>query len=144
MRESIAPAHLHIGRSCQVGAVAGVWLGTNWKLLLWWMSHGNHGTLACDMDPTSQPFKVLAVDDSAMSRKLVAHSLLGAGYEVLLAQDGREALDRFAQHQPAVVITDWNMPDIGGLELCRRIRQDFQDCTVISFCLQATPTKNKS
>ena len=85
-------------------------------------------TLASDMDPSSQPFKVLAVDDSAMYRKLVEHSLLGAGYEVLLAHDGREALGLFAQCQPAVVITDWSMPNLGGLELCRRIRQDFQDC----------------
>src|SRR5450631_371853 len=78
------------------------------------------------MSPSSQPFSVLAVDDSAISRKLVEHSLLGQEYEVLFAKNGREALDLFAEHQPAVVITDWSMPDIGGLELCRRIRGDFQ------------------
>jgi two-component system cell cycle response regulator len=80
------------------------------------------------MDPTSQRFKVLAVDDSAIYRKLVEQSLSGERYAVLSAKNGREALDLFAKHQPAVVISDWNMPDIGGLELCRRIRQDFQDC----------------
>jgi diguanylate cyclase (GGDEF)-like protein len=78
------------------------------------------------MNPSCQPFSVLAVDDSAISRKLVEHSLLGQEYEVLFATNGREALDLFAEHQPAVVITDWSMPDIGGLELCRRIRRDFQ------------------
>ena len=78
------------------------------------------------MNPSSQPFTVLAVDDSAISRKLVEHSLLGQEYEVLFAKNGREALDLFAEHEPAVVITDWSMPDIGGLELCRRIRRDFQ------------------
>ena len=78
------------------------------------------------MNPSFQPFTVLAVDDSAISRKLVEHSLLGQEYEVLFAKNGREALDLFAEHQPAVVITDWSMPDIGGLELCRRIRRDFQ------------------
>jgi len=57
---------------------------------------------------SSRTCKVLAVDDSAISRKLVERSLLGAGYEVLLAQDGREALDLFAQHLPAVVVTDWS------------------------------------
>ncbi len=72
-----------------------------------------------------QPFTVLAVDDSAISRKLVEHSLLGQEYEVLFAKNGREALDLFAKHQPAVVVTDWSMPDISGLELCRRIRRDF-------------------
>jgi two-component system, cell cycle response regulator len=74
----------------------------------------------------SQSFTVLAVDDSAISRKLVELSLVGQDYEVLFAKNGREALDLFAEHQPAVVITDWSMPDIGGLELCTRIRRDFQ------------------
>ena len=78
------------------------------------------------MHPSSQPFKILAVDDSAIYRKLVEQSLSGERYIVLFAKNGREALDLFAEHQPAVVITDWNMPDIGGLELCRHIRRDFQ------------------
>jgi two-component system, cell cycle response regulator len=78
------------------------------------------------MNPSSQPFTVLAVDDSAIYRKLVEHSLSEQEYEVLYAKNGREALDLFAEHKPAVVITDWSMPDISGLELCRRIRQDFQ------------------
>jgi len=58
------------------------------------------------MSPSSQPFSVPAVDDSAISRKLVEHSLLGQEYEVLFAKNGRGALDLFAEHQPAVVITD--------------------------------------
>ena len=78
------------------------------------------------MDVSTQPFKILAVDDSAIFRKLVEHSLSGERYSVLFAKDGREALGLFAEHQPAVVITDWDMPDIGGLELCRRIRREFQ------------------
>ena len=78
------------------------------------------------MNPSSQPFTVLAVDDSAIYRKLVEHSLSEQEYKVLFAKNGREALDLFAEHKPAVVITDWSMPDISGLELCRRIRRDFQ------------------
>jgi diguanylate cyclase (GGDEF)-like protein len=78
------------------------------------------------MDAFSQPVKILAVDDSAVSRKLVEHSLLGDRYSVVFAKDGREALELFAEHRPAVVITDWDMPDIGGLELCKRIRREFQ------------------
>jgi diguanylate cyclase (GGDEF)-like protein len=78
------------------------------------------------MDASSQPVKILAVDDSAVSRKLVEHSLFGDRYSVLFAKDGREALAFFAEHRPVVVITDWDMPDIGGLELCKRIRREFQ------------------
>src|ERR1700729_3040110 len=80
------------------------------------------------MNPSFPPFKVLAVDDSAIYRKLVEQSLSAERYAVLFAKNGREALDQFAKQQPAVVITDWNMPDMGGLELCRRIRRDFPDC----------------
>jgi diguanylate cyclase (GGDEF)-like protein len=95
------------------------------------------------MDFNSQPFKVLAVDDSAISRKLVEHSLLGQEYEVLFAKNGREALDLFARHQPVVVITDWSMPDIGGLELCRRIHQDFPDCYCHLILLTSNTDKEK-
>jgi diguanylate cyclase (GGDEF)-like protein len=78
------------------------------------------------MNPSSQQFSVLAVDDSPIYRKLVERSLSGERYSLLFAKNGRAALDLFAEHQPAVVITDWDMPDIGGLELCKRIRRDFQ------------------
>jgi diguanylate cyclase (GGDEF)-like protein len=78
-------------------------------------------------DPSSRPVAILVVDDSAISRKLVEHSLSGQEYEVLFAKNGHEALDLFAKRQPAVVVTDWSMPDISGLELCRRIRQNFLD-----------------
>ncbi|MFZ0804827.1 MAG: response regulator, partial [Candidatus Sulfotelmatobacter sp.] len=66
-----------------------------------------------------QPLKILAVDDSAVCRRLVDQSLSGHRYSVLFAKDGREALGLFAEHLPAVVITDWDMPDISGVELCR-------------------------
>jgi diguanylate cyclase (GGDEF)-like protein len=79
------------------------------------------------LDTSSQRLKVLAVDDSAIYRKLVEQSLSGERYAVLFAKNGREALDLFGEHEPAVVITDWNMPDMGGVELCRYIRRDFPD-----------------
>ena len=77
------------------------------------------------MDPSSQEFRILAVDDSPIYRKLVEQTLSQQRYTLLFAKNGREALALFAKHQPAVVITDWTMPDIEGLELCRRIRSDF-------------------
>jgi PleD family two-component response regulator len=78
------------------------------------------------MNPSSQRLTVLAVDDSAIQRKLVEHSISRERYSVLFAKNGRQALELFAEHHPDLVITDWDMPDIGGLELCRRIRRDFQ------------------
>ena len=72
-------------------------------------------------------FTILAVDDSALYRKLVEHSLAEEPYNVVFAKNGREALGLLAEHHPGVVITDWSMPDISGPELCRRIRSDFQE-----------------
>jgi CheY-like chemotaxis protein len=64
------------------------------------------------MDPSSPELKILVADDSPLYRKLVERSLSQADYTVLLAENGRQAIDLFAEHQPALVITDWSMPDI--------------------------------
>ena len=73
-----------------------------------------------------QELNILVADDSAIYRKLVEHTLAGDNHRVLFAKNGREALELFAKHLPAIVITDWSMPDITGLELCQKIRKDFQ------------------
>src|SRR5216684_7550736 len=67
---------------------------------------------------------VLVVDDSPFSRKLVEHALSGDSYSLLLAKDGKEALQLFKEHRPAIVITDWMLPDSSGPELCERIRAE--------------------
>jgi two-component system, cell cycle response regulator len=69
---------------------------------------------------------ILVADDSPVYRKLVEQSLAEQSRTLLLAKNGRQAIDLFAEHQPALVITDWTMPDISGIELCQRIRHDFQ------------------
>ena len=71
---------------------------------------------------------ILVADDSPVYRKLVEQSLAEDGCALIFAKNGREALDLFAEHHPALVITDWTMPDISGIELCARIRRDFQRC----------------
>lgn len=95
------------------------------------------------MNSSFQQFKILAVDDSPIYRKLVEQSLSGEPYTLLLAKNGREALELFAKHQPAVVITDWTMPDIEGLELCRRIRHDFQEVYSHLILLTSNTDKEK-
>jgi two-component system cell cycle response regulator len=71
-------------------------------------------------------FSVLVVDDSPVYRKLVADTLAGRKGSVFVAETGEEALKLFARHLPSLVITDWLMPDISGIELCRQIRERFQ------------------
>ena len=73
---------------------------------------------------TSQDLQVLVVDDSPVYRKLVEHALEGGPYSLLFAKSGREALELFARYLPAIVITDWMMPDLSGLDLCQRLRAD--------------------
>lgn len=80
------------------------------------------------MGTESAKLTILVADDSPVYRKLVEQSLAQESCTVLLAKNGREAVDLFAKHQPALVITDWTMPDISGIELCARIRRDFQQC----------------
>jgi two-component system cell cycle response regulator len=78
------------------------------------------------MDSSSREVKILVADDSPIYRKLVEQSLAQEHYTVLLAKSGLQAMDLFIEHQPALVITDWSMPDISGIELCQRIRRDHQ------------------
>ena len=79
------------------------------------------------MDASSFEMKILVADDSPIYRKLVEQSLSQENYTVLLAKSGQQAMDLFLEHQPALVITDWSMPDISGIELCRRIRRDHKE-----------------
>jgi two-component system, cell cycle response regulator len=67
-------------------------------------------------------FNALVVDDSATHLKLLEHTLSGTFERVHLARNGREALEIFERERPALVITDCVMPDVGGFELCQRIR----------------------
>jgi diguanylate cyclase (GGDEF)-like protein len=70
---------------------------------------------------------VLVVDDSPFSRKLLEHALWGSSYSLLFAENGSGALQLFREHRPAIVITDWMLPDCSGPELCQRIRADSSD-----------------
>jgi two-component system cell cycle response regulator len=79
------------------------------------------------MDTSSREVKILVADDSPIYRKLVEQSLSQENYVVLLAKSGRQAIDLFIEHKPALVITDWSMPDISGIELCQRIRRDHKE-----------------
>jgi diguanylate cyclase (GGDEF)-like protein len=74
-----------------------------------------------------EQFKILVAEDSTLYTRMVKETLSSQPCALLFAKDGREAIDLFAEHLPQLVITDWVMPKIDGLELCRRIRADFPD-----------------
>jgi diguanylate cyclase (GGDEF)-like protein len=68
--------------------------------------------------------RVLAIDDSAFFRQMLQRSLEESGYVAVLARDGQEALRLLETEIPDIVIVDLTLPDIDGLEVCRRIRKD--------------------
>ncbi len=65
----------------------------------------------------------LVVDDSAAIRRLVTLTAQEAGYEVLVAENGKEALARLAGQKIDLVITDLNMPEMDGIELIKALRR---------------------
>jgi DNA-binding response OmpR family regulator len=66
--------------------------------------------------------KILIVDDDIELRELIGFALRQAGYLVVTAADGAEALVMFDREQPDLLILDVNLPKMSGLEVCRRVR----------------------
>ena len=66
--------------------------------------------------------KILIAEDDAVSRKKLEFILEGMGFEVITAQNGKDAWELWKSEHPRMVITDWMMPEMDGVELCRRIR----------------------
>lgn len=72
--------------------------------------------------PKLSPTSILIVEDSATQAMMLQHFLEQQGCEVRWASNGRKALDAIAERTPAIVISDINMPEMDGYELCHRVR----------------------
>jgi DNA-binding response OmpR family regulator len=70
--------------------------------------------------------RILLVDDEQAVQTLLTYPLRKDGYEVVSAQDGREALDRFAEQRFDLVVLDVMLPRLDGIEVCRRLRSRSQ------------------
>lgn len=66
--------------------------------------------------------RVLIVDDDHIAAAVIENALAEFGYDVAVAHDGREALEMVRTGLYRLVVSDWEMPQISGIELCRRIR----------------------
>jgi two-component system, OmpR family, alkaline phosphatase synthesis response regulator PhoP len=67
---------------------------------------------------------ILIAEDDAVTREALTELLQNEGHEVLAARDGREALQLWKRHRPALVLLDIMMPHASGYEVCRTIRRD--------------------
>jgi len=72
-------------------------------------------------------FPILIADDNELQRTVLEYALRKAGHDVMAVSDGHTAIEIFKSGYYPIIITDWMMPNMTGLELCRTIRENFQD-----------------
>ena len=68
--------------------------------------------------------RVLIADDEPNQLELLSFNLMQAGFEVIRADNGQEALDKARDEKPDVMIVDWMMPLMSGVDVCRQLRAD--------------------
>ncbi len=89
---------------------------------------------------------ILTVDDSPSVRQMVGFTLQRAGYAILEAFDGRDALTKLAQKRADMVITDLNMPNMDGLDLIRHLRRepDYRFIPIIMLTTESEAEKKQA
>jgi len=81
--------------------------------------------------------KILVADDESHILHVVSLKLRNAGFEVLTASDGQEALELAQSQRPDLLITDYHMPQLSGLELCQKLKQDSATARIPAIMLTA-------
>jgi two-component system, OmpR family, alkaline phosphatase synthesis response regulator PhoP len=80
---------------------------------------------------------ILVADDESHILNVVSLKLRNAGFRVITASDGQEALDMAQMEHPDLLITDYHMPLLSGIELCKRLRTDPNTASVRMIMLTA-------
>lgn len=65
---------------------------------------------------------VLVVEDDRAQREVLAYNIRAEGYSVQIAENGDEAMERVKEETPDLVVLDWMLPNVSGLEVCRQIK----------------------
>lgn len=88
----------------------------------------------------NSPLKILVADDDEGILTMVASALQPENYEIILARDGLEAVERAFQEHPDLILLDVEMPNKDGLEACRQLRSDpsTRDVPVIMLTSRST------
>ena len=79
----------------------------------------------------NRPARILLVDDEVAIQRAVAPLLRSRGYDVEVVSTGREAVSAVADRKPDLIVLDLGLPDLEGIEVCRRIRQESKAPIVI-------------
>ena len=85
-----------------------------------------------------KPQRILVVDDEKIVRALIRRFLEAQGHQVEIAEDGAQALERFHGAAFDILITDLNMPRMGGVELTKRIKTEAPETIIIVLTGYAT------
>jgi two-component system phosphate regulon response regulator PhoB len=81
--------------------------------------------------------KILVVEDEEDILELIRYNLTREGYEVFCATSGEEALEKTKKHKPKLLILDWMLPGIDGLEVCRHLKSNPETQGVLILMLTA-------
>jgi len=91
---------------------------------------------------SAETMEILVADDSIISRTLVEQTLTEKGYALVFARTGHETIQLFERHRPAIVILDWMMPDVTGIEICQHIRSKAQASYTYTIVLTGMAEKD--
>jgi signal transduction histidine kinase/PleD family two-component response regulator len=94
------------------------------------------------MPPDGGGMLILLADDDAVTRKRMTRLLIEAGYEVDAVADGITALDRMTQRYYPILVTDWEMPGMDGIDLCKAVRNLQLDGYVYTLLLTGRDAKD--
>lgn len=85
----------------------------------------------------TQKTNILVVEDDPALSRLICYNLEKQDYEVRLAADGQDALEQIARRMPDLVLLDWMLPGVSGIEVCRRLREQPKTRTLPVIMLSA-------
>jgi CheY-like chemotaxis protein len=84
-----------------------------------------------------EPKTILVADDESHILNVVSLKLRNAGFRVVTARDGQEAFEMAQAEKPDLLITDYHMPQLSGIELCQKLKQDPATSSIPAIMLTA-------
>ncbi|HTQ45131.1 MAG TPA: response regulator, partial [Polyangiaceae bacterium] len=88
------------------------------------------------MKPPAE-IRVLVVEDDPFFQRVLQKRLTNEGYQVFVAGDGREGMKAIVAHEPELVVSDWMMPQVDGLELCQSVKTGLREAAPYFILLTA-------